>query len=250
MKAIWTGAIGFGLVNIPVKIYSAVKDNRPDFDLLERRTGDRIRYKRVNEKSGKEVAWEDIVKAHLLKEKYIFLEDEDFEQASPEKTKLINLRNFVNQSEIESIYYESPYYLRPQKGGEKAYSLLHKALEKTKKAALSSFVMRNAENLAVIRPYKGLLLLNRLRFQEEIRDVAEADVSLVKISKEEMEMAVQLISRHTGEFDIADFKDEYTQELLKLIRAKAKGRQPASRTIKFPKSKSTDLLQQLKESLG
>src|SRR5690606_23809103 len=110
-----------------------------------------------------------IVKGHFLKDRYIVLEDADFEEASPEKTKLINLQSFISESDIDSVYFESPYYLSPQKGGEKAYSLLLKALEKTKKAALSTFVMRNTESLAVIRPYQGLLLLNKLRFYEELR---------------------------------------------------------------------------------
>jgi DNA end-binding protein Ku len=135
MRAIWTGAIGFGLVNIPVKIYSATQDSRPDFDLLDRKSLERVRYKRVNERTGKEVAWDNIVKGHYLKDRYIVLEDADFEEASPEKTKLINLQSFVRESDIDSVYFESPYYLSPQKGGEKAYSLLLKALDKTKKAA-------------------------------------------------------------------------------------------------------------------
>src|SRR5690606_3748153 len=128
MRAIWTGAIGFGLVNIPVKIYSATQDNRPDFDLLERKTLARVRYKRVNEETGKEVDWDNIVKGHYLKDRYVVLEDADFEAASPEKTKLINLQTFVKESDIESVYYEMPYYLRAQKGSEKAYSLLCRAL--------------------------------------------------------------------------------------------------------------------------
>ena len=250
MRAIWTGAIGFGLVNIPVKIYSATQDSRPDFDLLDRKTLERIRYKRVNEQTGKEVDWDNIVRAHFLKDRYIVLEDADFEEASPEKTKMINLRSFVNESDIDSIYFESPYYLSPQKGGEKAYSLLLKALEKTKKAGLSTFVMRNTENLAVIRPHQELLLLNKLRFQEEIRDTGEITVPLTQISKAEMDMAVQLIRRHSGNFNIDEYKDEYSKELMKLIRAKARGKRPVVRKLKPSKTGSKDLLEQLKASLA
>lgn len=250
MRAIWTGAIGFGLVNIPVKIYSATQDSRPDFDLLERKTLARVRYKRVNEETGKEVDWDDIVKGHYLKDKYIVLEEADFEEASPEKTKMINLQTFVKESEIESVYYEAPYYLSAQKGGEKAYSLLYRALEKTKRAGLSTFVMRNNENLAVIRPYKGVLLLNRLRFFEELRPVEDIKTTLSSVSKPEMDMAVQLIERHGGKFNVEDYKDEYSKELMKLIKAKAKGKRTTIRKLKPSKKGSENLLEQLKASLA
>ncbi|HWK99470.1 MAG TPA: Ku protein [Parapedobacter sp.] len=250
MRAIWTGAIGFGLVNIPIKIYSATQENRPDFDLLERKSLDRVRYKRVNERTGKEVDWDDIVKGHYLKDRYIVVEDADFEEASPEKTKTINLQSFVDESAIDSIYFETPYYLSPQKGGEKAYSLLYRALAKTKKAALSTFVMRSAESLAVIRPYDKLLLLNRLRFQEEIRPASDAGIALSSVSKAEMDMAVKLIKQHTGDFNVEEYRDEYSKELMKLIRAKAKGKQPTVRKLKTKPKGSADLLEQLKASLA
>lgn len=250
MRAIWTGAIGFGLVNIPVKLYSATRDTRPDFDLLERKTLSRIRYKRVNEDTGKEVDWPDIVKGHYLKNKYIVLEESDFEAASPEKTKLIDLKSFVSESEIDGIYFESPYYLSPQKGGEKAYSLLFQALKKTKKVGLSAFVMRNAENLAIIRAYENVLLLNKLRFQEEIRSAAELKIDMPSVSRAEMDMAVELVKRHSSAFDIQRYKDEYTRELNKLIKAKATGKHPTIRKLKPSTGNSQDLLEQLKASLA
>ncbi len=251
MRAIWTGAIGFGLVNIPVKLFSATKDSRPDFDMLDRKDQSRIRYRRINEKTGKEVDWDRIVKGFLLRDNYVVLEDADFEEASPEKTKTINLQSFVKEIDIESIYFETPYYLQPQKGGERAYLLLLKALEKTKMAGLSTFVMRNTENLAIIRPYDGVLMLNKLRFHEEVRDVDELNIpSGIKVAKQEMDMAVQLIKRHAGEFNIADYKDEYSKELMKIIRAKAKGKRPTLRKLKVKTTKSTDLLTQLKASLA
>lgn len=250
MRAIWTGAIGFGLVNIPVKIYSATQESRPDFDLLERKSLGRVRYKRVNEQTGKEVDWDDIVKGHYLKDRYVVLEDADFEEASPEKTKTINLQSFVREADIDSIYFESPYYLSPQKGGEKAYSLLYRALAKTKKAALTTFVMRNSESLAIVRPYEKVLLLNRLRFHEQVRPADDVGVSLVSVSKVEMDMAVKLIKQHSGDFNIEDYKDEYSKELMKLIRAKAKGKRPTVRKFKKARSESKDLLEQLKASLA
>ena len=250
MRAIWTGAIGFGLVNIPLKIFSATQENRPDFDLLERDTLSRIRYKRVNEDTGKEVDWEDIVKGSLVKDRYVVLDDSDFEAASPEKTKLIDIQNFVKEADIDSIYFDSPYFLSPAKGGEKAYSLLLVALKKTKMVGLATFVMRNAESLAVIRPYNSILLLNTLRFQEQIRQPDDIKPSAVKIGKAEMDMAVQLIKRHSGPFNPQDFKDEYSKELKKLIAQKAKGKAPKVRKLKPSASKSSDLLEQLKASLA
>lgn len=251
MRAIWTGAIGFGLVNIPVRIYSATTDSRPDFDMLDRKDHSRIRYKRVNEKTGKEIDWDQIVKGYILDDQYIILDDADFEEASPEKTKTINLQSFVKGADIDSIYFENPYYLQAQKGGEKAYMLLLNALEKTKMAGLSTFVMRNTENLAVIRPHRGILLLNTLRFEEEIRGVDEVKSNQrIKISKPEMDMAVQLIKRYSGDFDITSYRDEYSKELMKIIHAKAKGKRPTVRKIKPRKKASEDLLEQLKASLA
>lgn len=251
MRAIWTGAIGFGLVNIPVRVFSATTDSRPDFDMLDRKDHSRIRYKRVNEKTGKEIDWDQIVKGYMLDDNYIILDDADFEEASPEKTKTINLQSFVKEADIDSVYFESPYYLQAQKGGEKAYVLLLDALEKTKMAGLSTFVMRNTENLAVIRPHQGILLLNTLRFEEEIRSVDEIKPSQrIKISKPEMDMAVQLIKRYSSDFDITSYRDEYSKELMKIIRAKAKGKRPTVRKIKPRKAPSEDLLEQLKASLA
>ncbi len=250
MRAIWSGTIGFGLVNIPIKIFSATTDSRPDFDMLDRKDQARIRYKRVNEKTGKEVAWENIVKGHLIKDKYVILEDADFEEASPEKTKIIQLQSFVKEADIDSVYFESPYYLQPQKGSEKVYLLLRNALQKTKMAGLSTFVMRHMEQLAIIRPYQDILLLNKLRFEEELRPVEELKTQNARIAKNELDMAVQLIKQHTGEFDISAYRDEYSKELMKIIRAKAKGKRPVIRKLKPKKASSTDLLEQLKASLA
>ncbi len=252
MRAIWTGAIGFGLVNIPVKLFSATRESRPDFDMLDRKTQARIRYKRVNEDTGKEVEWDNIVKGYLLKDRYIVLEDADFEQASPEKSKVIQLQSFVRESEIESVYFDSPYYLQPQKGGEKAYDLLLKAMAKTKMAGLSTFVMRNAENLAIVRPYDDVLLLNKLRFHEELRPVSSLKMpdTAIRLTKQEVEMAVELIKRHSGGFNIEHYKDKYSRELMKIIQQKARGKQPVVRKLKPRQAESKDLLEQLRASLA
>lgn len=251
MRAIWTGAIGFGLVNIPIKIYSATQSSSLDFDMLDRKDHANIKYKRVNENTGKEVEWDNIVKGFMLKDKYIVLEDADFEEAMPEKTKMISLQSFVKLEEIDSIYFDTPYYLEPQKSGEKAYQLLLKALQKSKTAGLGTFVMRNVENLAIIKASDQVLVLNKLRFDEEIRNPDELKIpSSAKISKAEMDMALQLIKMNSNEFNISQFKNEYSKELLKIINQKSKGKRATIRKINVENTKATDLLEKLKASLA
>ncbi len=251
MRAIWTGAIGFGLVNIPVKIYSATQTSSLDLDMLDRKDQANIKYKRVNENTGKEVPWDNIVKGFLLKDKYVVLEDADFEEALPEKNKMINLQSFVKLQEIDSIYFDTPYYLEPQKSGEKAYQLLLKALEKSKTAGLGSFVMRSVENLVIVKPYGNMLVLNKIRFEEEIRDSSELKVpSSAKLSKAEMDMAMQLIKMNSKEFDISSFKNEYASELMKIIKQKSSGKRATIRKIKVENTKASDLLAKLKASLA
>lgn len=252
MRAIWTGAIGFGLVNIPIKIYSAIQNSQLDFDMLDRKDQSNIRYKRVNEKTGKEVEWENIVKGYMLKEKYIVLEEADFEDAMPDKNKMINLQTFVKEADIDSIYFDTPYYMEPQKGGEKAYSLLYKALEKSKTVGLSTFVMRTLENLAIVRPHEGILLLNKLRFEEEIRPVQDLKVTHHRIVKQEMDMALQLIKQNSSDFDISGYKNEYSKALLKIIKQKAQGKRATIRKMNVDKenTKASELLAKLKASLA
>lgn len=140
MKSIWNGAIGFGLVNIPVKMYSATESSTLDLDMLDKSDLSNIRFKRVNEKTGKEVEWDNIVKGYKLNDRYIVLDEQDFEAASPEKSKVFSIQQFVDEDEIESVYFEAPYFLEPQKNGENAYSLLLQALKKTRKVGVGTFI--------------------------------------------------------------------------------------------------------------
>jgi DNA end-binding protein Ku len=250
MKAIWTGAIGFGLVNIPIKIYSATAEANLDLDMLDKKDHSRIRFKRVNENSGKEVPWENIVKGYDLDGKYIILTEEDFEKASPEKSKVIEIKEFVTESEIESIYFETPYFLEPQKSGEKAYLLLREALKKTGKAGLGSIVLRNKESLCVVKPLGDSLILNKIRFAHEIRSMEGSSIpKQAKIKPEELKMAVALINQLSSTFNIKKYKDNYTDELLKLIRAKAKGSKLPRPTLRVVHNTTKDLLSQLKASI-
>ncbi len=251
MKSIWTGAIGFGLVNIPVKMYSAVQQSELDLDMLDKKDHANIKFKRVNAHTGREVQWNNIVKGYKLNDKYVILEDKDFENASPEKTKIIEIKEFVDVEEVDSIYFEQPYYLEPDKSGVKAYQLLKAALKKTGKAGIGSFVLRSKESLCLIKPMDNLLVVNRIRFHEEIRKTSELKIPSATPTPAEVKMAVSLIRQLTGDFDISKYKDTYTALLMKAIRAKAKGgKKTVTPTLKVAHSASKDLMEQLKASLS
>ena len=252
MKAIWTGAIGFGLVNIPVKLYSASQHSELDLDMLDKKDHSHIHFKRVNEQTGREVPWANIVKGYKYKNDYVILSDEDFANASPKKSSVIEIDNFVDEKEIESIYFENPYYLVPEKSGLKAYTLFREALEKSEKAGVGSFVLRNKEHLCVLKPMENVIVLNTIRYAEEIRDTAELSIpKTTKPKAAELKMALTLIDQLTSKFDVSKFKDTYKAELLKLIHAKAKGKDTKSEypKLKVSHRKNQDLMEQLKASL-
>lgn len=253
MKPIWTGAIGFGLVSIPVKLYSAVAGSELDLTMLDKKDHARIHYKRVSETTGKEVPWEDIVKGYKEGERYIVLDDADFEAASPEKNKRIELFQFCKESEIDTIYYETPYFMEPDKGGAKPYALLREALNQAEMSGVGSFVMRNREHLVALRPYENVLILDQIRFAEEIRSHQDLDLptaAKVGIKPAEVKMALQLIQQMTGPFDITAYKDSYTDALLKIIRKKAKGQKIVAPKLRVVHKQTTDLMEQLKASLA
>lgn len=251
MRPIWTGTIGFGLVNIPIKLFSATQGSELDLDMLDKKDLSNIRFMRVNEKTGKEVAWANIVKGYLINNKYVVLEDKDFETASAIKTKVIEISDFVQQQDINSVYYETPYYLVPEKSGVRAYSLLKQALLKTGKVGIATFVMRNKEHLAILKATEEVLILNQLRFSEEIRDIKELAIpSISAVKPAELKMAISLINQLSGKFNITTYKDTYTVQLLKLIKARAKGSKPAVAPMKVVHSKAKDLMEQLKASLS
>ncbi|MEO8721541.1 MAG: Ku protein [Ginsengibacter sp.] len=250
MRPIWTGAIGFGLVNIPVKIYSATQSSKLDLDMLDKKDHAHIKYQRINETTGKEVPWGNIVKGYKYNNGYVVLDEKDFETASAKKTKTIEISDFVKEEEISSLYYETPYYLEPDKSGTRPYQLLLKALTKTKKVGISTFVMRNKEALAVLRPDKNVIVLNKIRFEEEIRDPNELSLPKnTEVKPAELKMAITLIDQLTGKFDISKYKDNYKDELLKLVEAKAKGKKIKSPEMKVVHSRTKDLMEQLKASL-
>lgn len=250
MRSIWTGSISFGLINIPVKLFSAVQDSALDMDMLDKKDHANIKFKRVNETTGKEVALADIVKGYRIDDKYVILEPEDFIAADAEKTKTIEILNFANEKEIDSIYYEQPYYLEPDKGAAKAYALLREALQASGKVGVTIFVLRNKESLAILKPYGEVIVLNRIRFTQEIRKPEELKLPPVaKGNKKEMDMAAKLVEQLTEKFDISAYKDNYTEKLLKIIKNKAKGKKQAAPKMKVVHKQGEDLMSMLKASL-
>lgn len=251
MRAIWNGAIGFGLVNIPVKLYSATETSALDLDMLDKKDFSNIRFKRVNEKTGKEVAWENIVKGYKMEDRYIVLEPEDFAAVSPEKSKILSVKQFVKEEEIDPAYFETPYFLEPQKNGEEAYKLLLKALIKTKMAGIGSFILREKEILGLVRPFENkILMVNRMRFPQEIRSYEDLRMPSAKAPKtEELDMAESLIKQLATEFTPEKFKDTYHDDLMKIIEQKAKGKKTKAIEEEQPESAPSDLMAQLKASL-
>ncbi|MET4140182.1 Ku protein [Pedobacter sp. UYP1] len=250
MRSLWNGAIGFGLVNIPVKLFSAVQQSHLDLDMLDSKDHSRIKFQRINEKTRKEVPFDKIVKGYLLNENYVVLDEQDFEDAAPDKNKMISLENFVDLQEINPIYYETSYYAQPEKQGKKAYALLLKALVKSKKAGVARFVLRNTENLCIIHPLNEVLVVTKIRFAEEIRSEEELKIPETDtITKKELEVGMALIKQYSSAFDIRGFKDEYSKELLKIIKAKARGKRATVKKLKPRESNNDDLYSQLMQSL-
>ena len=255
-RAIWTGSISFGLLNVPVRLYSAVSRKNVSFRELRASDSSRIRHKRVAEADGEEVPYEEIVKGYeIAPEQYVVLTRDELEELDPQKTKAIEIQDFVDLDEIDPIYFDHPYYLGPDKGAEKAYALLIKAMSDSNKVAIARFVLRNRENLAAIRPMGKVLTMATMRFADEVvspdelEDVVPANGR--KLEKREVEMAQQLIESLSGEFDPDKYRDEYREELLSLIERKGRGEEVVEAVSEAPKpTKAPDLMAALEESLA
>jgi DNA end-binding protein Ku len=255
-RAIWSGTISFGLLNVPVRLFSAVA--RRNIALREIRDSDsaRIKHRRVAEGTDEEVPYENIVKAYELSPgQYVPLSKDEMAALAPEKTRAIDVLDFVDIEEIDPMYFDSPYYLGPADGAEKAYSLLAAAMESSGKAAISRFVFRNKEHLSAIRASDGVLTLTTMRFHDEVVAPSELDDALPdkapKVAKREREMAEQLIDSLSTEFKPGDYKDEYREQLLALIEQKAEGKEIVAPEAEEPKAtKAPDLMAALEESIA
>ncbi len=255
-RAIWSGSISFGLLNVPVKLYSAVSRKSVSFRELRESDKSRIRHKRVAEGDGKEVPYEQIVKGYeIAPEQYVVLTREELEELDPKKTRAIEIQDFVDLDEIDPIYFDHPYYLGPDKGAEKPYALLVKAMADSNKVAIARFVLRNRENLAAIRATGKVLTMATMRFADEVVSPNElGDVvpeNGQKIGKREIEMARQLIESLSTDFEPGKYRDEYREELVALIERKARGEEIVESVSEEPKpTKAPDLMAALEESLA
>jgi DNA end-binding protein Ku len=226
-RPIWQGSINFGLVNIPVGLYSAEADSSIDFDLLDRRDFSRVRYRRVNEKTGREVPWDEIVKGYEYKEgEYVALTDDDFLKANVEATQSIDILDFVDGADIGPIYFDKPYYLAPLKNGQRAYALLREVMKRTGKVGIATVVIRSRQHLAALLVDGPMLILNLLRFPHELRDPSALEVpEAAARSNQELKMAEQLVETMAGKWDPKKYRDEYHEDILRMIDKKIKSGQ-------------------------
>jgi DNA end-binding protein Ku len=251
MRSVWNGSLGFGLVSIPVKLYSAIQSSALDFDMLDSRDHAHIRYERVNERTHKEVPYDKIVKAYKLNDNYVVVDEHDFEDAAPEKSKVIEIESFVDIADVNPMFYETSYYTEPDTPNNKAYALLVQALVKSKKAGLARFVLRNTESLCIVHPVEKVLVITRIRFAQEIRSTDDLNIAGdVTVNKKELDIGLALINQYAEHFDVSKFKDDYSDELLKIIKAKSKGERATVKKLKSQKATSDDLYEQLMQSLN
>jgi DNA end-binding protein Ku len=257
-RAIWSGSISFGLLNVPVKLYSAVSKQTVRFRELREGDGSRVKHKRVAESDGKEVPYEKIVKGYeYAPDQYVVHTRDELAELDPKRTRAIEIQDFVDLDDIDPIYFEQPYYLGPDKGAAKAYALLVQAMKESRKVAVARFVLRNKEHLAAIRPMDDVLTLATMRFHDEVSSPQDLDGEVFeeekpkKPEKRELEMAKQLINSLTTDFKADKYRDEYREELLDLLERKAAGKEVVSAPTEEPKpTKAPDLMAALEESLA
>ncbi|MGC4097064.1 MAG: Ku protein [Nitrospira sp.] len=262
-RVLWKGAISFGLVHIPVGLYSAEKRNSFDLTMLDRRDMKPVGFKRYNKGTGKEVPWEQIVKGYEYeKEQYVILTDDDFRRANVEATQTIDILRFIDGGEIAPMYFEAPYYLAPERRGEKGYALLRETLKKTHKVAIANVVIRTRQYVAAVLPLDELLVLNTLRYANEVKSADELDVptknlKTMGVTAKETEMATKLVEEMTGTWKPKEYHDTYHEDLLKLIDKRVKAGQaqfiatPESeeKNKRPAKGKVVDLMALLKRSV-
>jgi DNA end-binding protein Ku len=254
-RAIWTGSVSFGLVNVPVGLFSATQDHEVHFHQFEKGTSNRVRNQRVNEQTGDEVAYKDIVKgAEVGDGDYVMLTQEELESVEPGRSRTIDISDFVDASEIDPIYYQKSYYLAPSDDtAKKPYALLVRAMEKAERIGVATFVMRGKQYLAAIRPHDGVLVLETMHFADEVRDPGKEVDNLptrTKVSKKDLDMAVSLITSLTAKWNPENYEDTYTERVKKLVDAKRKNREIVrEETAEETSEKVVDLLAALQASV-
>lgn len=250
MHSLWNGSISFGLVNIPVSLYTASQDRELTFHLLHKSDHSPIRFARICKSDGQEVPNEEIIKGYEHKKgEYKFLDEKDFQRANIRKSKSIEIFEFIDEAEIDPMYYEKPYFVEPQRS-DKAYAILREALKRTKKAGLAKFVLQHKEQLGIVRASGDMLMLVQVRFSEELRSPKGLHLPDVKGTEKEIRAAIQLIERQGGTFRPTRYHDEYSKELRTLLGKKGKGKRVAIRKSVEPvATKASDLMAELERSL-
>jgi DNA end-binding protein Ku len=251
MQTIWSGSIAFGLVNIPVKLHSAINSEEIKFHSLAKEDHSPIRYKRVAESTGKEVPFKDIVKGYEYeKGRFVIIDDADFDKVRPKKSGTIDIVQFSKLEEVDPLLFEKPYYLVPAKGAGKTYGLLQQALEKSGLVGVAGFPLRQRTHICLLRAYKGRLVLAQLRYQEELRALPAIDED-TQLNDKELQLALQLVKQLSAPFDASKFKDPYVLELRAIIEAKARGRKlKAAPAAAMKDAGVKDLMEVLKASIG
>ena len=251
-RAMWKGSLAFGLVNIPIELYSATRDHRPKFRLLHAKDEAPVRYERVCQTEGKPVGWDDLVKGYEYeKGHFVVLTKDDFKTAAVEKTKTIDILDFVDPKEIDERYFETPYYLQPAKGAERSYALLREAIRQSDKLGVAKIILRDAQHLAAVEAIGDALVLTMMRFADELAALDEFRFPKAQdIRPAELKMAMQLIDSLSAEWNPEKYTDEYRDNLMKVIQAKLKGRRPALQERETAQSADVvDLMARLRASL-
>jgi DNA end-binding protein Ku len=252
-RALWKGSIAFGLVNIPVELHTAVRDSRPRFRMLHAEDKSPVRFERVCQREGKPVAWDELVKGFEYERgRFVVLTKEDFKTAALEKSRTVDIRSFVKPDEIDDRFFESAYYLVPAKGGERAYALLREALKETGLVGIATIVLRNAQHLAALEVAGDALVLTLMRYAEELVDVREYHFPAAKdIRKPELQMARTLVENLADKWDPSQYTDEYRENLMKIIKAKLKGKEAHLVEHVEPRNAEVvDLMERLRQSLA
>ena len=251
-RALWKGSVSFGLVNIPVELHTAVRDTRPRFRLLHADDKSPIRFERVCQREGQPVAWDDLVKGYEYeKGRFVVLTKEDFRAAALEKTRTVDILDFVKSEEIDDRFFETPYYVLPGKGGEHAYALLRDAIRASKRIGISKIILRERQHLAALEPIGDALVLTMMRFADELADLATYSFpSSSKVRKPELDMAKMLVENLASEWQPDKYTDDYRENLMKVIKAKMKGRTVKLEGAEEPRSAEViDLMERLRQSL-
>jgi DNA end-binding protein Ku len=251
-RGIWTGALSFGLVNIPVEVHTAVRDTRPHFRLLHAKDRSPINYERVCQKDGKTVAWDDLVKGYEYeKGRFVVLTKEDFAAAALEKTRRIDILDFVKSEEIDDRFFDKPYYLTPGKGGDMAYGLLREAIRESGRIGIAKFIMRDVQHLAAVEVVDDALVLSTLRFADELVGAETLKLpARTPARKKELEMATTLVESLASEWNPEKYTDDYRENLMRVIKAKMKGKSADLVSEEPPRdAKVIDLMERLRQSL-